>query len=445
MIKRIELTNFMSHVHTVIEPAAGLTVLVGPNNCGKSAVVAALQILCRNDNSTYVLRHGQRECSVKVECDEGHVIEWRRKDSPSYKIDNKTFDRLKRGGLPDELHQALRLPKVEAGDETDFDVHFGTQKSPIFLLGSSSSTAARFFASSSDAIRLVQMQKRHKEKLQDAQREKRSLEEQSAQLSKELAALEPAVELDQGLKRTEQAYCNLVLLSEEIDLLAENAAAIAEQSNIVARHQSEADSLAVLQMPPQLAPVEDLVGLIQKLEQAQREERSAAAHSKALEALPPPLELRATDPLECLCRQMSDLVNQATISEQQHAALAALASPPQYQPTEPLDDLIRRLSAGTSSVAACEECWAIVQSIAPPAEPLPTTLLESLVSNLEKADAEVVSQEAQCALAGDALDAARTELQIAAEGTLCPVCGGPLDADRLLAAAATGGGGHGHD
>ena len=55
VIKRIELINFMSHEHTVIEPAAGLTVLVGPNNCGKSAIVTALQILCHNDNSTYVL------------------------------------------------------------------------------------------------------------------------------------------------------------------------------------------------------------------------------------------------------------------------------------------------------------------------------------------------------------------------------------------------------
>ena len=50
MITRIELTNFMSHAHTVIEPAPGLTVLVGPNNCGKSAVVAALQIICQNAN-----------------------------------------------------------------------------------------------------------------------------------------------------------------------------------------------------------------------------------------------------------------------------------------------------------------------------------------------------------------------------------------------------------
>src|SRR6202795_4742833 len=87
MIKRIELINFMSHPHTVIEPAPGLTVLVGPNNCGNSAVVAALQILCYNESSTYVMRHGERECSVKIETDDGHVIEWRRKNSARYVID----------------------------------------------------------------------------------------------------------------------------------------------------------------------------------------------------------------------------------------------------------------------------------------------------------------------------------------------------------------------
>ena len=41
MIRRIKLVNFMSHANTVIEPADGLTILVGQNNCGKSAIVAA--------------------------------------------------------------------------------------------------------------------------------------------------------------------------------------------------------------------------------------------------------------------------------------------------------------------------------------------------------------------------------------------------------------------
>ena len=144
MITRIELTNFMSHKHTVIEPAAGLTVLVGPNNIGKSAIVAALQILCHNDNSTYVLRHGEKECSIRVDTDDGHTVEWRRKNAPSYVVDTVTFDRLRNSGLPDEVHQALRLPKVAAYD-TDFDIHFGTQKSPIFLLANSPANAAPVF------------------------------------------------------------------------------------------------------------------------------------------------------------------------------------------------------------------------------------------------------------------------------------------------------------
>ncbi len=45
MLRRIILESFMSHAHTVIDLADGLTVLTGPNNCGKSAVVAALRIL----------------------------------------------------------------------------------------------------------------------------------------------------------------------------------------------------------------------------------------------------------------------------------------------------------------------------------------------------------------------------------------------------------------
>jgi DNA repair ATPase RecN len=194
MITRIELKNFMSHQHTVIEPAAGLTVLVGPNNIGKSAVVAALQILCRNERSNYVMRHGERECSVAVTTDDGHSIEWRRKNSPSYVIDATLFDRLGRGGVPNELQPALRLPTVDDSNGDDFDVHFGTQKAPIFLLGSSEANAARFFASSSDVIQLVSIQKRHKEKLAAAQQRKNHLEDESRRVNHDLGLLTSALE-----------------------------------------------------------------------------------------------------------------------------------------------------------------------------------------------------------------------------------------------------------
>src|SRR3954466_12960241 len=153
VLTRIELTNFMSHAHTVIEPVAGLTMLVGPNNCGKSAVVEALQILCRNSRKDYMLRHGEAECAVVLLTDDGHCIEWRRKKrgSTSYLVDGQRFDRLG-GDVPDEVHKVLRLPLVEC-ERDGLDIHFGEQKSPILSLLNSQSVAAKFFASSSDAIR----------------------------------------------------------------------------------------------------------------------------------------------------------------------------------------------------------------------------------------------------------------------------------------------------
>jgi len=66
----------MSHSSTVIEPAKGLTVLIGPNNCGKSAVVSALDTLCNNPSGDYMLRHGKKEAQVTVETDDNHIITW---------------------------------------------------------------------------------------------------------------------------------------------------------------------------------------------------------------------------------------------------------------------------------------------------------------------------------------------------------------------------------
>ena len=163
VIQRIELHNFMSHADSVLELAGGLTVLVGPNNSGKSAVVEALRILCSNDRSQYAVRHGELECSVVVETDDGHRVEWRRRrDSVSYSIDGEEFDRLG-GRVPEELHRVLRLPSVDA-EGNRFDLHFGDQKAPIFLLDRPASHAAQFFASSSDANKLVEMQGLHRQK-----------------------------------------------------------------------------------------------------------------------------------------------------------------------------------------------------------------------------------------------------------------------------------------
>jgi AAA15 family ATPase/GTPase len=48
MIKSITLENLLSHQDTRIELTFGVTVITGPNNVGKSAVVEAVRSLVQN-------------------------------------------------------------------------------------------------------------------------------------------------------------------------------------------------------------------------------------------------------------------------------------------------------------------------------------------------------------------------------------------------------------
>lgn len=444
MITRIELTNFMSHVHTVIEPARGLTVLVGPNNCGKSAVVAALQILCRNDTSTYVLRHGERECCVKIECDDGHAVEWRRKNAPSYLVDGKPFDRLGRSGLPDEVHQALRLPKVDAGDETDFDVHFGTQKSPIFLLGNSSTNAAKFFASSSDAIRLVQMQKRHKEKLGDANREKTRLEAQSKVVNAELALLEPVAELDRQLKALEREHCDLLQLAAEVERAALAAAAIVSQADIVAQHSALAQSLVDLASPPQLLPTDNLHVLCEQIDRLCRWVESSTSQRQVFSLLASPPELEDTKTLESVLSKLSSAQREENMAQQRAAAMRTTVSPPEIADVTPLSVLIDSMESASRDVARHERQSAALTSAAIPPAPIETAALDTTLKQLEAARSQCAAYQLEAEAISSAAAQTASDLREQVDGSACPVCGGPLDAEKLMMASTADMGGHAH-
>ena len=228
----------------MIEPAAGLTVLIGPNNCGKSAIVAALQILCSNENSTYVMRHGAKECSVEVETDDGHAVEWRRKNSPSYMIDGADIRSASRQRTAGRTARRPADAEGRCGRHTDFDVHFGTQKSPIFLLGGSSANAARFFASSSDAIRLVEMQKRHKEKLAHAQREKAAWRPKRSRSMPRWGSSNRSSTSKNGSGMLRKTYDVLRQLARWIEAAAKAETGLRIQLKALEKHASQVGALA---------------------------------------------------------------------------------------------------------------------------------------------------------------------------------------------------------
>ena len=57
MIQRIILDDFLAHKHTELALGPGVTVLTGPNNSGKSAMVEALRCVATNPPPRHFIRH----------------------------------------------------------------------------------------------------------------------------------------------------------------------------------------------------------------------------------------------------------------------------------------------------------------------------------------------------------------------------------------------------
>lgn len=447
MIKRIELVNFMSHRQTVIEPAAGLTVLVGPNNCGKSAIVTALQILCNNDNSTYVLRHGAKECRVIVETDDGHKIQWSRKKSgggPRYEIDGEPFDRLRgESSVWDALKKTLRLPRVEC-DNNKFDVHFGEQRSPVFLLNDKGKGAAQFFASSSDAIRLVEMQDVHKTKVRDNRREQTRLLAQQTQIEAALRSFDPVDAMAKELTQCEAEFALLNQHEQTIGELDRVLLSLQQVESEAGRLTAAATVLHQTTSPPKLADPQPLERLVRQIVSQKLALSTALAIKTALDVLPPVPELGETVPLHhsitAIEKQQEFIARNSAVD----IALERLQDPPVMGDDFLLSQAVDGIQQQESRVARLTKIDAALRHREePPSESDHAQLstLKSMIDSLDESFANCELTRKQLAKTQNQLAAIESEIKTwAVDNPTCPTCGGEVDAEVLIA-----GGGHRHE
>ncbi len=480
MIRRIELLNFMSHARTVIEPADGLTVLVGPNNCGKSAVVAALQILCHNETSTYVMRHGERECSVIVETSEGQVVQWRRRKSPAYFVDGVELSRLERSEVPDEVVRALRLAKVSSDGSREFDVHFGEQKSPVFLLDQSGSHAAQFFASSSDAASLVEMQKLHQQKMSDARKERIRLDAEGERLARDLAILTEADPIGVSLQEAEAQFAALERRSGGVVQLTGDLRFLKSANGKLEHRGAEASALVLVRPPPSLESTELLSRLVGQLIQTTAEQKRQAALTDALvhvhpgpvlvdelslsrliddlsaagraqdrlgaqcdavQPLLPPPHLADAGTLETLVREIIATRSRIVAMQQRTTVLELLAAPPELMIAAGLINDLELLRRLVSSFSRAEAACGQLDRLVPLAELADTAEIVQVVMALAQSQAALRTQEHQISRVTDELQQVDAVLRRWAEDhCVCPTCGGTLDPTRVAEHARMHGG-----
>jgi hypothetical protein len=185
--------------------------------------------------------------------------------SAGYIIDGREISGMGKGKIPDDLHQHLRMPMIESGaGGKEFLLHFGLQKSPIFLLDDPASRAAQFFASATDADKLMQMQKAHQQKAINAKRDKEKLDGEVEQLDRQLEALAPLPTLSKGLNDLEDDHRKLNELAAAIGSIGQSVQAMERVEKHVAVNGLQIKSLASLQNPPTLADTQKLTEWIRQ-------------------------------------------------------------------------------------------------------------------------------------------------------------------------------------
>jgi DNA repair exonuclease SbcCD ATPase subunit len=434
MIKSIKIKDYMAHKETELELGPGVTVLTGPNNSGKSAVVEALRSVAQNPAPQYVIRHGTSKAAVRVELDSGDAIEWvRSRGNSIYRLFKADQDGggsgddpevyAKFGRMPPEdIRNLLRLDLVET-ESGPVDIHIGNQRYPIFLLDQTGSQAASFFAASTEAEYLLRMQQALKTKTDRSKSKRKELLQECADLEREIELYLPLEDLDLLLSKTEELHATLEtlqtalpILNQTIEVLEEtslrrtgkmeSSAVLQLLSPLPQIHETKsveitledlrsvllqlgkvnanAASLVSLSLPPTLQDTFRLDTLIQTWETSQAGLNDRRRVGDALEILVPPPVLHEIEKIEELVRSLEQneiAHNRSTATGQ---ALGPVTAPPDIMAVAPLQTLIGQLTACTKSYNLSSLRGETLKELIEPPELKPLRPLEKHVTSLEE-------------------------------------------------------------
>ncbi len=444
-ITRLMLTDFMAHARTTLDLSPGLTVLTGPNNTGKSAVVEALRCLAENPAPRHVIRHGAAEARVTAELDDGTVVTWVRR--PKYALyeltrpgaaEPEVFAKFGRTP-PEEITRILGLSSVpiEGGDAVD--VHIGNQREPVFLLDKPGSVLSGFFAAATEAAHLIAMQNRLTDRIRKAATEKKRQEKRLADLAAALDRLAPLPELDLRLERAAALEADLTASDRRIAALGVH---LAEREARQRRREAlsrAGQALSGLAAPPSLADTASLAASLAQERSLARRRAAALARRAAASRLAAPPSLADTALLARRAAERGRLGLALTEARAKSVALAGLTPPPTLGDTAVLAQATRRLETARAAADRLAARSAALSPLAGPPSLADTRPLAELLAALGGARRAVEAAGATLARRGQALDdlSGRIASRLAALGS-CPLCGGELSAEAFL------GGGDGH-
>lgn len=136
MFDKLKIKNFQSLKDVELE-LGHITVLCGPSNLGKSAVVRAVDCLVHNNYTEAYMRKGSQSMRVSLE-EDGKSIQFNRDGKTSTYTTNflaPLYEKIA-GGVPEDISKFLNMEPL-AIDDLSKDLNFSFQFDGPFLLDSS--------------------------------------------------------------------------------------------------------------------------------------------------------------------------------------------------------------------------------------------------------------------------------------------------------------------
>lgn len=141
---RVRVKNFQSIRDTTIN-IDGFTVVTGPNNSGKSALMRAIRGPFENTSGTAFVRHGTTKTEVEVDFGDGNIIQWSKgKSRPTYVVNGGEPIHPGRA-VPDEVNE-IGVRPVQVGGQLIWPQFAPQFTGQVFLLDQPGSMLAEAVA-----------------------------------------------------------------------------------------------------------------------------------------------------------------------------------------------------------------------------------------------------------------------------------------------------------
>ena len=440
MIKKIIIDNFMAHEHTELELGAGVTILTGANNTGKSAVVEALRCLATNPTPSHVIRHGAKEARVEVELDDGTRVAWvRTKRWAKYELwapgaeEPEEYHKLQRK-VPEDVAKVLRLDQVELENRKEgVDVHIGNQRDPVFLLNQPDSVMAEFFAASTESAHLLAMQNVLKLRVRDAKREERALEDQAARTAESINRLSPLPDISLAMEQAETLEREADRLERDIPALETALNEYRNLTGLLERSRATGKVLAGTQPPPEVQDVARLKRAIEAVDAVAGQLGRAGNSARALTGLSAPPETSDTATLGNAIRTLAATEMTLRKVAEQQAALAGLLKVPAPEDTARLAGIVDEFLILRARSKRLGRFETLLRTVAEPPLPEPLGNLGATVTELRGLTGQLAARQTE-------LDGLETDLRSVVDAMderiralgCCPVCGGDLTTATFL-------------